>query len=33
MNKHVTTDSQPLRNITPFDELVLEIEDLFAEAA
>ena len=32
MNKHVTTDSQPLRNITPFDELVLEIEDLFAEA-
>ena len=33
MNKHVTTDSQPLRNITAFDELVLEIEDLFAEAA
>ena len=33
MNLHVTTDSQPLRNITPFDELVLEIDDLFAEAA
>lgn len=32
MNAHVTTDSQPLRNITPFEELVLEIEDLFAEA-
>jgi hypothetical protein len=32
VNLHVTTDSQPLRNITPFDEVVLEIEDLFAEA-
>ncbi|MDB5531566.1 MAG: hypothetical protein JWR51_4669 [Devosia sp.] len=33
MNAHVTTDSQPLRNITPFDEVALEIEDLFEEAA
>lgn len=33
MNLHITTESQPLRNITPFDEVALEIEDLFEEAA